>query len=236
MRRILRREGVQELIRRIGHRVRHSSDRLFYMRTLTKPVEELQPLLRGRVRRYSAATDEFSAIYRTFTDDASFTDRFAGRVFCDVAFVNDDPVAFLWTSLGNCEVPSLNAILRLTSNDAYLMEVYTRPAHRRKGVAVYLWNSVGQELTVMGYKRLFCLMQVGNRAMMQFAEATGFVQYCLISMRRLAPVERLIVTPRRPEYAGGLLVQPVRSGFLPFWRPRWALTVTRPAAERSSLE
>lgn len=209
-------------------------DRLFYMRALTKPVDGFESLPDRRVRRFTAATDEFCAIYRTFTDEATFVHRFAGRVFCDVAFVDDDPVAFLWTSLGDCEVRAFNAVLRLPPQDAYLMEVYTQPAHRRKGFARFLRNSVCQELGALGYKRLFSLVGAGNRPMVQLAEETGFDPYHLISIRRLAPVERLVATPCRPEYAGGLLVQAVGSGLLPFWRPRWALTVTQPAAEGSS--
>jgi GNAT superfamily N-acetyltransferase len=235
MRRIFKREGMQGVIRRIGHRVRHSSDRLFYMRVLTKPVDRFQPLLRPQVRRFTDATSEFSAIYRTFTDDTTFADRFSGRVFCDVAFVDGDPAAFLWTSLGDSKVPSLNAILRLAPKDAYIMEVYTRPEYRRKGAAVFLWNSVCQELSALGYNRLFCLMEVGNRPIKQLAETTGFTQCYLISIHRLAPVERLIATPCRPEYAGALRVERVGRGLLPFRRPRWALTVIEPWAEGSLL-
>ncbi len=236
MRTTLRREGVQGLIRRIRQRVRHSSDKLLYMRVLVEPVDRFEPLVLPRIRRFSAATDEFSAIYRTFPDDTTFTHRFSKGVFCDVAFVDDDPAAFLWTSLVACDVPPLNATLRLAPRDAYLVEVYTKPVYRRKGVATFLRNSVCEELSARGYRRLFGLSDVRNRPMIQLAEKTGFAPYCLISIRRLAPVERLIATPCRPEYAGALRIEPVGWGFLPFWCPRWALTMVQPPAERALVQ
>ncbi len=228
MRRILRRKGVQGFIRAVGRRVCHSADKLFYVRALTKPVDGYQPLPHLHVRRFAAATDEFSAIYRTFTDNTTVTARITERMFCDVAFVDDDPAAFLWTTVGDSEIRSLNAILRLAPRDAYLMEVYTQPAHRRKGIAMFLRSSVGKELTALGYTRLFGLTDLRNRPMVQLAEKTGFVPYYRISMRRLAPVERLIPASCRPEYEGGLRVEQIGWGLLPFRRPRWALTVTRP--------
>jgi len=236
MRRTLRREGLGGVIRRIGQRVRLSRDGLFYMRVLTKPLDGFQPLLPLHVKRFTGPTVEFCAIHRTFTDDTAFADRFSGRVFCDVAFVDDDPAAFLWTSLGDCDVPSFNATLRLALKDAYLMEVYTRPEHRRKGIAEFLRNSVSEELSALGCERLFGLSDVRNRPMLQLATKTGFVPYYLISIRRLAPVERLIVTPCHPEYAGALRAERVGRGLLPFRRPRWALTVMEPEAEGSLVE
>ena len=233
MRRTLRREGLRGVIRRIGQRVRLSRDGLFYMRVLTKPLDGFQPLLPLHVKRFTGATVEFRAIYRTFADDTAFADRFSGRVFCDVAFVDDDPAAFLWTSLGDCEVPSFNATLRLALKAAYAMETYTKPEYRQKGISVFLRNSVCQELSALGYNRLFGLSDIGNRPMMRLAEKTGFVPYCLISIRRLAPVERLIATPCRPEYEGGLRIERIGWGLLPFWRPRWALTVVEPEEQVS---
>jgi GNAT superfamily N-acetyltransferase len=206
------------------------------MRVLTKPLDGFQPLLPLHVKRFTGPTVEFCAIHRTFTDDTAFADRFSGRVFCDVAFVDDDPAAFLWTSLGDCEVPSFNATLRLALKDAYLMEAHTKPEYRQKGIAVFLRNSVCQELSALRYDRLFGLSDVGNRPMMQLAEKTGFVPYCLISIRRLAPVEWLIATPCRPEYEGGVRIERVGWGLLPLRRPRWALTVMEPEAEGSLVE
>ncbi|GEM_PF-6867340 len=236
MRRTIRREGLRGVIRRIGQRVRLSREGLFYMRVLTKPLDGFQPLLPLYLKRFTGPTVEFRAIHRTFTDDTAFANRFSGRVFCDVAFVYDVPVAFLWTSLGDCEVPSLNATLRLALKDAYLMEAYTKLEYRQKGISVFLRNSVCQELSALGYNRLFGLSDIGNRPMIQLAEKTGFDPYYLISTRRLAPFERLIATPYRPEFAGALRVERVGRGLLPFRRPRWTLTLTQPDTDVSSVE
>jgi len=206
------------------------------MRVLTKPLDGFQPLLPLHVKRFTGPTVEFCAIHRTFTDDTAFADRFSGRVFCDVAFVDDDPAAFLWTSLGDCEVPSFNATLRLALKDAYLMEVYTKPEHRRKGIAEFLRNSLSEELSALGCERLFGLSDVRNRPMLQLATKTGFVPYYLVLIRRLAPFERLVATPCRPEYEGGLRIERIGSGLLPFRRPRWALTFMQPDTDVSSVE
>lgn len=206
------------------------------MRVLTKPLDGFQPLLPLHLKRFTGPTVEFRAIHRTFTDDTAFANRFSGRVFCDVAFVDDVPAAFLWTSLGDCEVPSFNATLRLALKDAYLMEAYTKPEYRQKGISVFLRNSVCQELSALGYNRLFGLSDIGNWPMIQLAEKTGFIPYCFISIRRLAPVERLIATPCRPDYEGGLRIERVGWGLLPLRRPRWALTVMESKAEGSLVE
>jgi GNAT superfamily N-acetyltransferase len=235
MERGLRQKGVQGLVRSIARRLRVSSDKLFYMRALTKPVDGFRPLPHIDVRRFAAPTAEFSAIYRTFTDATAFTDRFAGRVCCDVAFLGDEPVAFLGTSLGDCEVPALNATLRLAPKDASFMEVYTKPAHRRKGIAEFLRNCVCQELSALGYKRLFGLTDVRNQPMLQLATKTGYVPYYRIAIRRLAPVERLIATPCRREDEGGLRIERTARGLLPIRRPRWTVTVMEPEVAGSSL-
>lgn len=235
MRRIVRREGFRGLIGRIGGRIWYSNDKFICRRSLTTSMNAFEPPLRSHARRFTAATNEFCAIYREFTDDTAFMERFTGKVWCHVAFVDDDPAAFLWTSLGDCQIPRLNASLRLSQGDAYLMESYTRPAYRGKGLGLFVYNTPSEELAGLGYKRVFTSADVANRASLRIIEKSGYDQYYLLLIRRLAPFERLIATPCRPEYEGGLRIERIGSGLLPFRRPRWALTVIEPEAEGSLL-
>lgn len=205
------------------------------MRPPTDTVSTFRPLLRPHVKRFTTPTGEFCSLYREFTEDTAFIKRFTGKVFCDVAFVEDVPAGFQWTSLGDSEIPSLNAMLRLCLGDAYLVELYVRPAYRGKGLAPFVEERVYRELSTLGYRRMFVLIEVGNRRMIRLAKKMGFDPYYLISISRLAPVERLIATPCRPEFAGALRVERVGRGLLPFRRPRWALTVVEPEAEGSLL-
>jgi len=229
MRRIVRREGVRGLTGRIGGRIWYSNDKFICRRSLTTPTRAFEPPLRSHARRFTAATNEFCAIYREFTDDTAFMERFTGKVWCHVAFVDDDPAAFLWTSLGDCEFPSpLNTSVRLGQGDAYVMELYTRPAYRGKGLALLLYNTLSEELRGLGFKRAFLSVDVANRAPLRAMEKAGYDQLYLLLIRRRAPFERLIATPCLPEYEGGLRIERIGSGLLPFRRPRWAITVMEP--------
>ena len=154
--------------------------------------------------------------------------RFTGEVLCHIAFVDDVPASLLWTSLGDCQISSLNVSLRLSQGVAYLIEAYTRPGYRGKGLALFLFNTVSEELTGLGYKRVFLFADVSNRSSLRAIEKAGYDQYYLLLIRRLAPFERLIATPCRPEYEGGLRIERIGWGLLPFRRPRWAITVMEP--------
>ena len=154
--------------------------------------------------------------------------RFTGEVLCHIAFVDDVPASFLWTSLGDCQIRRLNASVRLGQGDAYLMESYTRPEYRGKGLGLFVYNTASDELEGLGYKRVFTSADVANRSSLRAMEKAGYDQLYLLLIRRRAPFERLIATPCLPEYEGGLRIERIGSGLLPFRRPRWAITVMEP--------
>lgn len=224
---ILRREGVQGVVRGVGQRIRSSKQFLLCTCPLTTRVCANRSFLSPEIRRFTAPTREFCSIYRAFTDDTAYIRRFTESVFCDVAFVQDAPAAFQWISLGDSESPSLNTLLLFGPGDAYLAELYVRPLYRGEGLAPLMHHRVYQELSVKGFRRMVALIAVGNRPMLRLAEKIGYRPCAIVSMRRRAPFERLCATPSHPADASGIVIKKVRRGVLPFWRSRWILTLAQ---------
>lgn len=231
--RVFQSEGVRRFLGRVGHRIVTARKLLVYARPLALAVDPVRSWLSPEVKRFKEPTREFCQLYRQFTNDTRFGRRFVEGAFVDVAFVDGVPAAFQWISLGDFFISSLNATLRLDAKDAYLAEVYVQPAYRDKGVAPLMMNPVYQELFAAGYSRMLALIDVGNRPMLRLADKLGYCAYYRIALLRMAPFERLIVSPCRREDAGGLSVERVARGCLPFRRPRWELLLAR--SPRSSL-
>lgn len=225
--RVFRSEGVRRFLGRVGHRIVAVRKLLVYTRPLALAVDPVRSWLSPEVKRFKEPTREFCRLYRLFTNDTRFERRFVEGAFVDVAFVDGVPAAFQWISLGDFFISSLNATLRLDTKDAYLAEVYVQPAYRGKGVAPLMMNHVYQELFAAGYSRMLALIEVGNCQMLRLVDKRGYCPYYRIALLRMAPFERLIVSPCSREDAGGLSVELVAWGCLPFRRPRWELLLAR---------
>jgi len=225
--RILQSEGVRGFLKRVGHRIVTTKELLVYARPMATTVDPIRSRLSVEVKRFKEPTRELCRLYRQFTNDTRFGRRFVEGAFVDVAFVGGVPAAFQWISLGDFFISSLNAMLRLNTKDAYLAEVYVQPAYRGKGVAPLMMNPVYQELSTAGYSRMLALIEVGNRPTLRLVDKRGYCPYYHIALLRMAPFERLMVSPCHREDAGGLSVKQVARGCLPFRRPRWELLLAR---------
>lgn len=216
------------MLRRIAQRIYLESKKLIWVRPLSGMAAPVRSSLSPQIKRFTEATHEFRCIYRQFTNDQSFQERFVQGVSCDVAFVEGMPMGFVWFSRVDAEISSLNAVLRLGEGDAYRMEVYVKPALRGKGLAQTMLEPLHQELFGDGYRRVVALSDLGNLPVFRLNEKLGYQPHHHLSFQRLAPFEQLTASACCPEEAGTLAVNRATIGFLPFRRPRWVLSMRGP--------
>jgi ribosomal protein S18 acetylase RimI-like enzyme len=91
------------------------------------------------------------------------------------------PPPFLWVALIQGRPAGLvwgvtdYAPIRLNDRDAALVALETRPADRRKGIALALVSRACDDLMEAGYRRAYATIDPGNRASRSVFERAGFL-------------------------------------------------------------
>jgi len=186
---------VNQLFKRLTDLLYRWSNRLVPFDIAVIYLLELTP-----ERTSSAATNRNDITVRALREtdqiqlqqpDMDFSAGEATRLWssceCIGAFKGETLVAYAWHADGYIDAelntagpPFSGCAMELAADTQYLFKVFVHPAHRGQNINVLMCQSLGEELSRRGYRRLVTLTEWNNRAFRNSVEPMGFraIGYC----------------------------------------------------------